>query len=516
MEYGTGAIMAVPAHDQRDFEFAVKYHIPIRQVIKPAGKSTVSNEVSEAYIGEGEMINSAQFTGLSSEIGREKIVAWLESKNLGKKAIHYRLRDWLISRQRYWGNPIPIVYCQNCGTVPVKETDLPVLLPDNLELSSAGSPLAANQDFIKTSCPNCGGPAKRETDTMDTFTCSSWYFLRFCSPKEQTVPFDSKKTNYWMPVDQYVGGIEHAVLHLLYARFFTKVFSDLHFISTVEPFENLLTQGMVKLNGEVMSKSRGNIVSPEEILNKYGADTARMFILFAAPPEKDLEWSHQGVEGIHRFLVRVWKLVEENLPLVKEVGDNISKATPGKWKSLIELRRRSIPTPDLDKFDEDLLHLLHLTIKRVTSDIADRFNFNTAISAIMELTNGFSAYNRQKEKSQRNSLLVAEATTKLLLMLSPFAPHLTEELWERLGQPYSIHQHSWPTYDEELATKEVITLVIQVNGKVRDKIEVEKGLSENEAEKLAMQSKKVNHHIKGKKVKKIIFVADKLINIVVG
>lgn len=511
MEYGTGAVMAVPAHDQRDFEFARKYDLPIKAVIQPDGETAiVEDKMTEAFTGIGLMSNSERFNGLSSDEGVKKVTEWLLNMDKGKPAIAYRLRDWLISRQRYWGNPIPIVYCDNCGTVPVKEKNLPVILPEDLDVAAGGT-LAAHDSFVNTKCPECGGPAKRETDTMDTFTCSSWYYLRFCSPWYKDGPFDPRIADYWMPVDQYIGGIEHAVLHLLYARFFTKVFADEHMLSEVEPFENLLTQGMVKLYGTTMSKSKGNVVSPEEIIAKYGADTARMFILFASPPEKDLEWSHEGVDGLYRFLNRIWRLVMENHELTGAAADS---SDWGSWRGLVELKKKGMPTPDLDDADLQLLQALHRTIKKVTDDIT-RFNFNTAISAVMELINAAYHYNAEKPAEKRSARLLRAVSENLLLLLAPLVPHIAEELWSRLELPFSIHRRSWPVYDRELAKTDEVTVIVQVNGKLRDRLIVPRGTAEEKLGALAVATEGVNRHLDGGKVVKVITVIDKLVNVVV-
>jgi len=490
MGYGTGAVMAVPAHDQRDFEFARKYDIPIRPVIMPEGLELDGAKMTEAYSGPGRMAESARFTGLDSAECLKRIVAWLEEQGNGRPAVNFRLRDWLISRQRYWGNPIPIVYCDNCGIVPVAESDLPVLLPDDVDLTAEGGSLPSHAEFSGTTCPKCGGTARRETDTMDTFTCSSWYFARYCSPHDEKLPISPEAGKYWLPVDQYIGGIEHAILHLLYARFFTKVMHDIGLLDCEEPFSNLLTQGMVKLGGTAMSKSRGNVVSPDEIVNKYGADTARMFILFAAPPEKDLEWSHESVEGIFRFLNRVWRLVEM-----------LPGAAAGKGKATAAER--------------DLLQELHASIRKVTVDI-DRFNFNTAISAIMELVNAAYQYVDEVAPDSRNGALLKEVAADLALLLAPFAPHMAEELWALMGKPFSIHTQPWPAYDEKLAAAFELTLIVQVNGKVRDKLAVGRGLSEKELTEMALSAANIIKHIGDKSVAKIIVVPDKLVNIVLG
>jgi len=491
MEYGTGAVMAVPAHDERDFSFAKKYNLPIEPVIQPAGED-FSSGFDEAYTGEGIMINSGQFTGMFNKEGIKAVTDFLKKQGKGDLAVNYRLRDWLISRQRYWGNPIPVIYCDKCGVVPIPEKDLPVILPDDVKITEkGGSPLAKHESFINTVCPRCSGPAKRETDTMDTFTCSSWYFLRYASPREDKSPFDAKAANYWMPVDQYIGGIEHAVMHLLYSRFFTKVLKDMNFCEAEEPFINLLTQGMVIKDGAKMSKSKGNVVDPNEIIKTYGADTARLFILFASPPEKELEWSDQGVQGSYRFLNRVWRIVRKNTEHLKSRDVN-----------------------EFDDVDKEFLRIVHRTIKKVTSDIK-RFNLNTAISAIMELVNANYKYYDNKDESGINSKLLVEVNEKLLLLLAPFAPHIAEELWEMTGKTKSIHLADWPLFDEKLAKAEEITLVVQVNGKVRDKITVPADIEEKEMKEIALSSKRLKQFIQGKEVAKVIIVPKKLVNVVV-
>ncbi len=490
MEYGTGAVMAVPAHDQRDFEFAQKYNLPIKVVIQPEGISLDVATTKEAYIGEGVMVNSEKFTGMKSSEGTKALIKDLEEKGKGKASVNYRLRDWLISRQRYWGNPIPVVYCDRCGIVPIPESDLPVLLPENVDFTKKGIfPLITLEEFVNTKCPECLSPARRETDTMDTFTCSSWYFLRYTSPHEENAPFNKETARYWMPVDQYIGGIEHAVMHLLYARFFTKVLSDLGLCQIREPFINLLTQGMVIKDGAKMSKSKGNVVDPNYIISKYGADTARLFILFAAPPEKELEWSDQGVEGCYRFLNRVWKLVHEMMPFLKDEID-----------------------VEMDKTDENLKHMIHRTIKRVTEDIEERFNFNTAISRIMEFVNALQKYNEEREN--KNSRVLKEAINTLIVILSPFAPHMCEELWEKIGNKESVYFESWPSFDERWAQAEEINLIVQVNGKVRDKIVVSADITKEEMENQALSSEKIKKYVEGKQVKNVIVVPGRLVNIV--
>ncbi len=493
MDYGTGAIMAVPGHDERDFEFAKKYDIEIIPVIGPEGLDDIGN-LDLPYTESGIMINSDRFNNLKSSDASEKIGEFIEENNLGKRTINFRLRDWLISRQRYWGTPIPVAYCDKCGVVPVPEEDLPVLLPTDVVFSGKGeSPLTTSETFKNTQCPKCGERAKRETDTMDTFVDSSWYFLRYTDPKNGNSIFDKEKSGYWMDVDQYIGGVEHAILHLLYARFFTKFLYDIGISPVDEPFKNLLTQGMVLKDGAKMSKSKGNIVSPAEIISKYGADTARLFILFAAPPERDLEWSDTAVEGCYRFLNRVWRLVYE----LKE------------YKSVEGL---SIKIDN--KEDKALNYAVNNTIKRVTEDIKERFNFNTAISAVMELVNETYKY-KEIDKDKINTPLLTKSLETILVLLSPFAPHMTEELWSLLGNSTSIHVQNWPKYDDKALVKEEVQIVIQVNGKVRDKIEVSKDISKDEVESIALNNDRIKSFIDGKSIVKFIYVPGKLVNVVV-
>ncbi len=443
--------------------------------------------MQEAYEGEGTMLNSAQFDGLSSSEGREKITQYLTQKGWGRETLQYRLRDWLISRQRYWGTPIPIIYCDKCKIVPVPEKDLPVRLPEKVEFTGKGNPLANSSEFVNCKCPKCASPARRETDTMDTFVDSSWYFARYCSPHFEKLPFEKKKVKYWMPVDQYIGGIEHAIMHLLYARFFTKALRDIGLYSIDEPFKRLLCQGMVVRDGAKMSKSKGNVVSVDEITQRYGADTARLFILFASPPEKDLEWSDKGVQGCYRFLNRVWNLV-------KEIGN----------------RRKETVDTTSDREEKKLNRITHSVIKKVTEDI-ETFHFNTAIAATMELCNGIYDY---LNKRGANSHL-KESAEKLILLLSPFAPHICEELWEVLGHQGSAIKESWPEYDQEIIKKEEMLIVIEVNGKVRSKVEVPVNLEEEEIKKKARLDERVKKYIKNKKIKQIIYVPGRLVNIVV-
>ena len=503
MEFGTGAIMAVPAHDQRDFQFAKEYSLPIRMVIRPQGQSPLETpsgdragtvpEWIEAYEGEGTQVNSAQFNGLPSSEGKKKIAAWMEENRMGRRTVHWRLRDWLISRQRYWGTPIPMILCPGCGVVPVPEDQLPVVLPEKIAITGeGGSPLAKVNAFVETACPRCGKPARRETDTMATFFDSSWYFLRFCSPKETKLPFDPKEAGTWMPVDQYIGGIEHAILHLLYSRFFTKFLREIGLLKMdrPEPFARLLTQGMVLKDGEVMSKSKGNVVDPDGVIAKYGADTLRVFILFAAPPEDQLEWSDGAIEGSWRFLNKVWDLAEK----AKGVRPPQQKGglTPPGFPD-IELRR-----------------LTHAAIKRVTEDL-ESFKFNTAISALMELR---SAIEKGIEQGAQEPV-VREAVETLIRLLNPFAPHFTEELWLRLGHQEMLAPGRWPGYDPSLLQESEVTLVVQVNGKVRSRLTVAVGTLEETLKSKVLADPAVRKWTDGKSPKQIVVVPNRLINVVV-
>lgn len=495
VEYGTGAVMGVPAHDERDWVFATKYNLAKKLVIQPEGQSLTLEEMTGAYDGNGVMVNSGAFDGMKNEDGKAAIAGWLEEKGIGKRRVNYRLRDWLVSRQRYWGAPIPIIYCPECGTVPVPKADLPVSLPENVRFDSGSvSPLAKAEEFVNCTCPKCGKTARRETDTMDTFICSSWYYMRYTDPRNTAEPFESSKANYWMPVDQYIGGIEHAILHLLYSRFFTKVLKDAGLIQVNEPFKNLLTQGMVIKDGAKMSKSKGNVVSPEEIISKYGADTARLFILFAAPPERDLEWSDQGVEGAYRFLGRLWRIIAHFKP------DMAGEET-------------AYDVAALDKGGKELRRALHAAIKKVTEDVGDRFNFNTAISAIMELVN--TMYAVKEQNTQLPPGLIREVISGLLRLLAPFAPHITEELWSETIGEGSVHKQAWPVFDAEAVKLDEIEVVLQINGKVREKIIVPASLDAKELEEKALEQEKVQALIAGKNVVKVICVPQKLVNIVV-
>ncbi len=490
MDYGTGAIMAVPAHDQRDFDFAKKFGLEIIPVVDTEDPEIDVYNLKEAFAAEGNMINSEMFTGMNNKEAITKIIDYLEEKGIGKKSINYRLRDWLISRQRYWGTPIPMIYCDECGWVPEKEENLPVMLPKDVAFTGKGeSPLTTSKTFAKAICPKCGKPARREMDTMDTFLDSSWYFLRYCDAKNDKEAFNLDKVKYWMSVDQYIGGVEHAILHLMYARFFQMALYDLGLVNTEEPFTNLLTQGMVIKDGKKMSKSIGNVVSPAEIIEKYGADTARLFILFAAPPERELDWSDKGVEGCYRFLNRVYRLVYE-------FADN-NKASSGNYS--LE-----------SKADKELAYVMNYTIKKVSDDVGGRFNFNTAISSIMELVNEMYKY---KEGTINQGLFQA-AIENLVLVLSPFTPHICEEMWEYLGHSTFIYKESWPVCDESALVKDTIEVVVQINGKVKEKMDVPTGLSKEEFERLAMENEKIQQLISGKKVVKVIAVPNKLVNIV--
>ena len=491
MEYGTGAVMAVPAHDQRDFEFARRYGLPVRVVIQPPDGDLAADEMSGAYEDEGTMVNSGEFTSTASVEGKEAVCEHLRRNGWGSRAVNYRLRDWLVSRQRYWGAPIPIIYCDSCGTVPVPEDDLPVVLPEDLELGEGGkSPLTTDESFLLAPCPRCGEMGKRESDTMDTFVDSSWYYFRYVSPRDTQGPFDPDEAKYWMPVDQYIGGIEHAIMHLLYSRFFTKVIYDMDLIGFKEPFSRLLCQGMITKDGAKMSKSKGNVVTPDKYLDRLGADSLRLYILFMGPPEIDKDWSDQGVEGAHRFLGRVWRMVHERyLPLVSgAVGVTPEEGPHRAMRSLT-----------------------HRTIRDVTQDV-EQFAFNTAISFIMELVNGI--YNYTSEVAVVQAAL-EEAVETSLSLLAPFAPFICEELWHAIGKKESVHEQPWPSFDSEIASPEEITLVVQVNGKVRDRLTVPAGISPEEMEKRALACQNARRFMGDKKVKKIIVVPGKLVNIVV-
>ena len=501
MDYGTGAIMSVPAHDQRDLDFARKYDLPVRMVIQPVEGPLDESNMIDAFSANGVMVNSGSFNGLFSDEAKSKVCEYLEGAKIGKASVNFRLRDWGVSRQRYWGTPIPIIQCDECGLIPVPEDQLPIQLPLDVDLGNRGqSPLTTLAEFYKTQCPECGKLARRETDTLDTFVCSSWYFNRYTSPDNNQVAFNSDDLDYWMPVDQYIGGIEHAILHLLYSRFFHLVFKDLGFIKSDEPFDRLLTQGMVIKDGAKMSKSKGNVVDPDEIIQNYGADTARLFILFAAPPAKDLEWNSQGVEGCYRFLKRVWRIFDDFLSDIKEAG-SIPKDYETSSKELRELRR-----------------ITHVTIGRVTDDIQTRMQFNTAIAAVMEFVNHLYAFRDNwflKDNSDGARAIVRESFDTLILLLSPFAPHIAEEMWSLLGHKTSIVQVEWPVFNKDFTTTEKLLIVVQLNGKVRQRITVSSSSSQEDIKSLALNDSKIKEQIKGQEIKKVIVVPGKLVNIVV-
>ena len=484
LTYGTGIVMGVPAHDQRDFEFATKYDLPIRVVVAPPDWD--GSELAEAYVDDGTQMSSGRFDGLPSAEGKERIADFIEEQGWGKRAVQYRMRDWLISRQRYWGTPIPIIYCGECGTVPVPEDELPVLLPEDSEFRPTGeSPLALHEGFVNTPCPRCCGPAKRETDTMDTFVDSSWYQFRFASPRSDDAIFDRKAVATWAPVDQYTGGVEHAVMHLLYARFFTKAMRDLGLLDFDEPFVRLFNQGHILSEGEKMSKSRGNVVAPDEYVGEYGADSVRCYLMFIGPWDQGGSWSESGVNGVSRWLNRVW-----------------------------DMCTRDSAELDSSPVDEgavrDLERTVHKTIRRVTEDL-ERFKFNTSLAALMECSNTMG---RAWETGSLNADAWDGAVEKLLLLLAPMAPHISEELWERTGREFSIHNQPLPLWDPELATDEVVTLVVQVNGRLRDRLEVPVSITEDEAREVALSSKRVAVHMEGKQVVRVIYLPGKLVNVV--
>ncbi|HKL24974.1 MAG TPA: leucine--tRNA ligase [Desulfuromonadales bacterium] len=525
MDYGTGAVMAVPAHDQRDFEFARKYQLPVQVVIQPEGELLDPERMQEAWTGEGRMVNSGPFDGLPNEEGKQRVADFLKAEGRGEPTINYRLRDWLVSRQRYWGTPIPVIYCAACGTVPVPAEDLPVTLPTDVKFSGAGgSPLKSQASFIETDCPVCSQPARRETDTFDTFVESSWYFLRYASPHYDQGPVDRQAVDYWLPIDQYIGGVEHAVLHLLYARFWTKVMRDLDMVGIDEPFTNLLTQGMVCMEtrscpehgwlypeeidagnqclkcgspvttgrNEKMSKSKKNVIDPDGLIQRYGADTARLFTLFASPPEKDLEWNEQGVEGCSRFLNRVWRLIYEHHELV------VGAALP---------EESSLQGPA-----RDLRQQVHKTIKKVTEDIDGRFHFNTAIAAVMELVNAISAFPGKTEHPE----VLKEAFETVVRLLNPFVPHVAEELWQHLGHDQGVDTPGWPAWDEKALETETLLMVVQVNGKVRGKVVVPAEADRHVIEQAALEDSNVRRYVEGKQVRKVIVVPGRLVNVVVS
>jgi leucyl-tRNA synthetase len=486
--YGTGAVMAVPAHDTRDFAFARKYNLPVREVISPTGDPAPGG-LQEAYVQPGTMINSGPFNGIDSNSGIEKVIAYLQQHGWGGSKINYKLRDWLISRQRYWGAPIPIIYCDVCGEVPVPEAELPVLLPEDVVFTGKGeSPLSTSPTFARTACPRCGREARRENDTMDTFVCSSWYFLRFLTPHLATAPFDSALANAWLPVDQYVGGAEHAVMHLLYARFVTKALHDMGYIGFDEPFKKLVHQGTITAKGAKMSKSRGNVVNPDLFIEQYGADTFRMYMMFMGGYEEGGDWSDEGIVGIHRFLKRVWRTVQQCIE------------TPPKG-------------PADPRFDR-VLQQMHYALKHCTVDL-QRFHFNTSISRLMELMNEVSLYMQNIPLAEMDSRLNSEVIPKLLLMLAPFAPHFSEELWAQSGRPYSIFNQKWPDYDEAWLVQKRLNLAVQINGKVRGQIEVDADSSDEAVIQVALQDERIAGYLADKTLLKSIVVQKRLVSLVV-
>ena len=497
VEYGTGAVMAVPTHDTRDFDFAKKYNLPMKVVIQ--NPENPSNCEKEAYVDEGVLVNSGEFNGMKNTEAKKAITQKAVDEGFGEFKTQYRLRDWLISRQRYWGAPIPVVYCDKCGIVPVPEEQLPVMLPKDVDFKVVGkSPITTSPTFKDTVCPVCGGHATRETDTMDTFVCSSWYYLRYSDAKNSSECFNKDKVNHWLPVDQYVGGIEHAILHLLYSRFFTKALRDCGLLDFDEPFKNLLTQGMVLKDGSKMSKSKGNTVDPDEIFENYGADTARLFILSDSPPARDFDWSDAGVEGCYKFLNRVWRLISTNQ---KNISLCYSELDSESFK---------------EKSNDDLVRTVHIAIKGITNDISNDFQFNTVISKYRELVNAIYDWQAKKPNlNDEDKMVLSFAIISMIKLMSPVAVHLTEEAWHELGGEGSVHDQPWCKWDENLAKASSITLVVQVNGKVKDKIEVDEGLSDEEMKSTALESPKIKALTEGKTIVKTIVVPKKLVNIVV-
>ncbi|MCQ2562966.1 MAG: leucine--tRNA ligase [Mogibacterium sp.] len=494
MGYGTGAIMAVPAHDQRDFDFAKKFGLDIIPVVDPEDPSIDLYDLKEAFVAEGKMINSGKFDGMNNKEAIPAMIEWLNEQGIGDKTVNFRLRDWLISRQRYWGAPIPMIWCNECGWVPEKEENLPVLLPTDVEFTGKGeSPITTSKSFVDTKCPCCGRPARREVDTMDTFVDSSWYFLRYCDPHNDKAPFDRAKADYWMDVDQYIGGVEHAILHLMYARFFQMFLHDIGLSKEEEPFKNLLTQGMVIKDGAKMSKSLGNVVSPAEIQARYGSDTARLFILFAAPPEKELDWSDEGVEGSYRFLNRVYRLVYEYINDIR--GD------------------REVPEGFTanNAADKSLNYMLNSAIRKVTEDAGGRFNFNTAIASIMELVNEMYKY----KNGDINLPLFNKAIETLLTLLDPFSPHIAEELWSQLGHEDRLYNRAWPVCDESALVKDEVQVILQINGKLKDKLMLPNNSEKEVVEEAARSSERFKEATDGHEVIKVIYVPNKIINFVV-
>lgn len=495
-EYGTGAVMAVPAHDQRDFDFSVKYNLPRILVIQPKDENL--DNLQAAWTEAGQLINSGEFNGLPNEEAKQKIADRLEATGKGKRTTNWRLRDWNISRQRYWGTPIPVVYCDHCGMVPVPAKDLPVVLPLNVQTRNDGrSPLPETPEFVQCTCPKCGGPARRETDTMDTFVESSWYFARYTDAKNDSAPFDMNALKYWLPVDQYIGGVEHAILHLLYARFFTKMLRDFGYFppDLEEPFTNLLTQGMVLKEGSKMSKSKGNTVDPTEMINKYGADTVRLFCLFAAPPERDMDWNDSGIEGSFRFLNRVWRLFFE----LKEELHTVSACSSSTEQANTPLAR-------------ELRLKEHATVKKAGADVGNKYQFNTAIAAVMELVNAMYQAKDELVLTQEGQAVLSSAMATVLTLLSPITPHFCEELWEKLGHTKRIDEELWPEWSSEALVRDQLTIVVQVNGKLRGKIEVPADIAKADLEKVALNA--VEKYLDGLTVRKVIVVPSKLVNVV--
>ena len=494
VEYGTGAVMAVPTHDTRDFDFAKKYNMPMKVVIQ--NPEIPSDCKDAAYTEEGVLVNSNEFNGMKNTDAKKAITQKAVDEGFGEFKTQYRLRDWLISRQRYWGAPIPVVYCDKCGIVPEKEENLPVLLPKDVDFSVVGkSPITTSPTFAETTCPVCGAKARREMDTMDTFVCSSWYYLRFSDAKNSEMPFAKTLVDKWLPVDQYVGGIEHAILHLLYSRFFTKAMKDLGLLSFDEPFKNLLTQGMVLKDGSKMSKSKGNTVDPDEIFENYGADTARLFILSDSPPARDFDWSDAGVEGCYKFLNRVWRLVSDN------------------FEHLTRDYKLEFP---LNRENDDLVRIVHMAIKGITNDISNDFQFNTVISKYRELTNAiYDWVGSKKDFSVEDENVLSFAIISLVKLMAPVTVHMSEEIWAELGGTTSIHEEPWCEWDENLAKASKITLVVQVNGKVKDKLEADEGVNEEGLKEIALNSDRIKELIVGKEIIKVIVVPKKLVNIVV-
>ena len=501
MEYGTGAVMAVPAHDERDFDFARRYDLPIRVVIQPADAALSSASLEAAYVDYGTLVDSGPFSGLPSWEAVAVMAAHAEEKGFGKKTVTFRLKDWGISRQRYWGTPIPMIHCGVCGIVPVPEEELPVVLPKAIDITGQGkSPLEAIPEFVNVRCPKCGGDARRETDTMDTFVDSSWYFYRYTDPKNELAPVSAETAGYWFPIDLYIGGIEHAILHLIYSRFWTKMMRDLGLVDVSEPVTQLLSQGMVLKDGSVMSKSKGNIVEPDEVVDRHGADTLRLYVLFEAPPEKEIDWTDQRLEGPARFLQRVWRLVDTEAEQLKAAVASDGDDSKEDWNEAeVALRRKT-----------------HQTILRVTRDIEERFHMNTAISAIMELTN--EVYRNLEPRPERPEAwrALGEAVEAIVLLLSPFTPHAAEEMWEMLGHRGGLARVEWPSYDPAIAAQETITLVLQVNGKVRSRIAIPADLQEEELRQLALEDEKVRSLTTGRTVERVVVVPKRLVNVVVA